>query len=140
MDVGRGIFDGEPHPRELQADIEITTLQENERRLVSKSLARYRRRADDLSSVRLRGDDDERGLAEVCTFHPQTLLHATRKAASSARTLPSVAVMRIHRSANHRGWRSRKHAIARHIGAMARLYRPVSILLTCQRAVWYAGR
>jgi len=40
--VGWGITDGEPHPLELQVDVEIAALPDEERKLVSKSLARYR--------------------------------------------------------------------------------------------------
>lgn len=40
--VGWGITDGEPHPLELQADVEIAALPDEERALLSKSLARFR--------------------------------------------------------------------------------------------------
>lgn len=40
--VGWGITGGEPHPLELQVDIEISTLPDEERKLVSKSLSRFR--------------------------------------------------------------------------------------------------
>lgn len=40
--VGWGITDGEPHPLEIQVDIEVSSLPDEERTLVSKSLRRFR--------------------------------------------------------------------------------------------------
>jgi hypothetical protein len=40
--VGWGITDGEPHPLELQVNLEMAQLPEHEQKLISKSLNRYR--------------------------------------------------------------------------------------------------